>query len=496
MGQTYDDQLATKRSRLDRSLALYPHLGGAPAVRPARYTEAYRHRLKLPVHGGRSGVAIGLYGPDRQVLDTPDCGVLHPALRETLDAVKRFLAGKRGVHSVDLRVSSATGEVQAIFACAGGDLHGGPRGARALMRSTPHLASVAVSTADRARKRVMGSRPRVVAGKPALDEAIGDTRYRLYPGAFFQTDPRNAGQIHDLVREMVGEARSVLDLYAGVGAYARMLAGGGRRVVAVEEVPQAAEAARHGAPRGLEVRAGRVEDQHFKERFDAVVLNPARRGSEPAVLARLARLSRRLVYVSCGPESLARDLDCLAAHGLRVKRIEAVDLFPQTAEVEAVVLLEPGKARESWVLDGTQARGPWLGKWSGATGRATELVVLVVGDAGYRGQVEGGRYQLLGRVAGHALLRVQLKAAPHRVIGALAARGLPLAGRHGPTQRFFREHGGLVRPFVHVSRCGSKGAPLHGDLVATLEALGASPKLLAKAGARRRRAPRWSVDTG
>jgi 23S rRNA (uracil1939-C5)-methyltransferase len=167
----------------------------------------------------------------------------------------------------------------------------------------------------------------------------------LHPGAFFQVDPRQAGALHALVRELVGDARRVLDLYAGVGAYGLMLAPGRERVLLVEEVPEAAEAARAVAPPNVAVTAAKVQDVAFEGEWDAAVMNPARRSSDPATLATLARLVDRAVVVSCSPETLARDLDCLAAHGLRATQLVPVDLFPQTPEVETVVALQRGPTR-------------------------------------------------------------------------------------------------------------------------------------------------------
>ena len=244
-------------------------------------------------------------------------------LRQALAVLVGALEGRRSVASVDLRISDATGELQLVLACKGGRLPGGKAWARELIRTVPGLVSVAVSEADPHGKRVMGRRPRMVAGEAELTERIGATSYALYPGAFFQADPQNAVQIHDLVREGVGNARRVADLYAGVGAYARMLAPSVDRVFAVEEVPQAARAARAGGPDNLEVVASRVEDVVLQERFDAVVVNPARHGCEPEALVAIARCTDRMVMVSCGPESFARDLDVLAAHGLRVAALHA-----------------------------------------------------------------------------------------------------------------------------------------------------------------------------
>lgn len=469
----YEVQLAEKRARLGAALARYGHLPPAPPVQAAIRTEGYRHRLKLPMHVERDHVAIGLLHPrSGRVVDTPDCPVLHPKLRAALAPLLERLKGKHGLHSLDLRVSSDTGEVQAVFACAGGELPGGKHFARKLIEAVPGLSSVAVSQADPERKRVMGRAPRVLAGSATLSERIGATQYSILPGVFFQVDPQNAETLHAWVREGLGSAGRVLDLYAGVGAYARMLARDRQRVVAVEEVPAAAEAARRGAPPNLTVIAGRAEDVLLEERFDAAVINPARRGSDPALLRRLAERVPRLVYVSCGPETLARDLDCLAAWGLRVQSVRAVDLFPQTPEVEAVVTLTRGPALTSWPVRGGEATGPWRGRPSGALGRPERLLALVIGDPGPQGKLPGGSFTRLAVVATHGLVRVSLHGAPGPALEALAKRGHPLAWEDRKTRRFFEERIGLVRPFLHVERAGGVVAPLHGDLATVLETLG------------------------
>jgi len=469
----YAAQLATKLQRLERALARYPHLGlpAVEAIVPAAYTAAYRHRLKLPVEVGPSHVHVGLIGAEHQILDTPDCPVLTEPLRALLQPIVRWLAGREGVHSVDLRVSSVTGRGMVVFACRGGELHGGPRAARALLRAVPALATVAVSRADRDGTRVMGSAPRVLAGPAFLEERIGETRYQLHPGAFFQVDPRQATVLHALVREMVGDARRVLDLYAGVGAYGLMLAPGRERVLLVEEVPEAAEAARAVAPPNVEVTPSKVQDVALAGEWNAAVLNPARRGSDPATLAALARVVERAVYVSCGPETLARDLDCLAAHGLRATRIVPVDLFPQTPEVETVVELRRGPARMTW--RGGAVRGPWSGDPSGATGRPREVTVLAVGRTGDRGVLDGARFERIGEVATHSLLQLNVTGSLTRALLHLRALGNPLAGEDPRTAAFFAERAGLVRPFVHVvSDERARAVPLHGDLAQALEHLG------------------------
>ncbi len=468
-----EEQLATKRERLVRALERYPHLDlpSPEAVVPAAFTAGYRHRLKLPVAVEGEQVRVGLYGPNHTVLDTPDCPVLAPELRELLAPILTWLRGRDGVHSIDLRISAATGEGMVVFACRGGELHGGPRGARELLRSVPKLRTVAVSRAERDGKRVLGSEPRVLAGPGALEERIGETRYALHPGAFFQVDPRQAAVLHDLVRDLVGAAPRVLDLYSGVGAYGLMLAPGRERVLLVEEVAEAAAAARAMAPANVEVAAARVQDLALTGEWDAAVLNPARRGSDLGTLTALARLVPRAVYVSCGPETLARDLDVLAAHGLRARRIVPVDLFPQTPEIETVVLLERGPAVTRW--DHGAVRGPWTDGPSGAVGRPRVVTVLVVGRTRDRGTLEGAEYERIGMVATHSLVRLRLTGNLPRALNRLRMFGHPIAGEDPRTAGFFADRAGLLRPFIHVNADEHvQDVPLHGDLEEVLVQLG------------------------
>ena len=482
-GRPYDAQLIVKAARLKTAFAHYPHLGDPGPVTGALFADGYRHRLKLPVRIERDHAAIGLYDRDgRRVLDTPDCPVLEPGLRAALAKVQAWMAGRRGIHSLDLRRSALTGELAAVIACDGGSLPGGVRGAKQLMADVPGLVSVSVSTADPEHKRVIGDAAQLVAGVEAIDEAIGETRYRLHAGAFFQVDPRNAVQIHERVKALVGDATRVLDLYAGVGAYARMLAPGREQVVAVEEISASVKSAREGAPANLQVIRAKVETLDLDDAFDVAILNPARRGSDPATLARVAKLAKRLVYVSCSPETLARDLDILAAHGMRVRSTQGVDLFPQTPEVEVVVGLERGEPLESWRVPGGKATSPWNKPWSGALGRPTEVVALVLGDPGEHGKLPTGRFRRIGIVATHALVRIELEGAVVPALAALARDGHRVCGRDPKTARFFAEKAGLVRPFVHVHKAGGAVAPLHGDLVVALQALGATPVMIARAG--------------
>jgi len=176
----------------------------------------------------------------------------------------------------------------------------------------------------------------------------------------------------------------------------------------------------------------------------------------------------RLVYVSCGPESLARDLDRLAWHGLRVENVEAVDLFPQTPEVEVVVRLVKGEPLQHW----GHVQGAGGVEPSGVIGHAQRSLILVVGDPGPGGNYNSGRWTRKDVLLGHGL--VQVEGDLQGAIAMLRSRGRLLAGVEERTQRFFKDKLGLVRPFVHVLEGANRPgrAPLHGDLWLVLRKMG------------------------
>lgn len=187
--------------------------------------------------------------------------------------------------------------------------------------------------------------PRLLAGSGQVLETWRGRTVRLGPATFLQVNRVAAEALTDAVLEELRSQGSsggrVLDAYAGVGAYGRALAAGGARVVAIEVDPAAVEAAREGTPDGLEVLQGRVEDLLPDVLpVDLAVLNPPRTGLHESIPARLRRDGpRRMVYVSCDPPTLARDMGRLE-DSYRLAKLRAFDLFPQTSHVETVAVLE------------------------------------------------------------------------------------------------------------------------------------------------------------
>jgi 23S rRNA (uracil1939-C5)-methyltransferase len=304
----------------------------------------YRRRATFTWRRAPGSFALGFHAAEdpAALVDVAACPIFDGAGNRALGALRAALADAAGpdVEEGRLVVRALPGrEVQAgVFA-------GEVERARVLAEACAGRAGILVTWGPR------GSDPGPLAlgaGAPRLISSIdlGGLKLRVGFDSFLQADPEAAERLYDAAEEGLA-ARSgqrVIDGYAGVGALTCRLSRNGVRVTAIESHPGAASdlranaAAAGGEPvHVLELPAERVDWR--RPRPDAVVVNPPRAGCAPAALDSISRsTARRLVYVSCDPTTLARDLRRLG-EGWRLESVRAFDLFPQTAHVETVAIL-------------------------------------------------------------------------------------------------------------------------------------------------------------
>jgi 23S rRNA (uracil1939-C5)-methyltransferase len=336
----YDAQCRRKRERLAGALGRYRSLGAlGEALEPLRGATpitGYRIRAKLVREGNR----LGLYdrGGQHQVVDIPECRVLSAPLLEVVARLRALCAteGIPWLRAVDARACEDA--KPALMVTLVVDARAPDEAVRAavarLEAASPRLTTVAVSRHAGRSPRLLGARPEVVSGKGALrDRASAEGAFQYAtPGAFVQAHRAQAAALSARVRELLDgvlgglAGRDVLELYAGAGALGLELARAGARTTMIESFAPAARVAEEAArEQGLAVRAVAADAAtacaRLEGRFDAVVVDPPRRGLAPAVRVALGALEpRALVYVSCDPETLARDLDHLGRLGLGGRR--------------------------------------------------------------------------------------------------------------------------------------------------------------------------------
>lgn len=338
----YPAQLAAKSRIVADALA---RIGGIdvepPEVVASPREQRYRNRVSFALRRlGRGRVVAGfhaLHDPQRIVKIDGACLLPESPIARVWDRLRaawgpdarRLPAGER--LRLTLR-ATARGEVSLLV--EGGFSPGRPQ---ELLDAVDGLVSLW--------HRAGNAEPELVAGAPGLPETWGEESFELSGAAFLQVNREAAARLEAHVLELARPADGlrVIDAYCGVGLHARRLARAGAQVIGIELDPVAVAEARRGAPDGVRFEAARVE-QRLPELLpaDLVILNPPRAGIAEEVAAALAaRPPERIVYVSCDPATLARDLRRLGGT-FRLSGLRCFDLFPQTAHVETVVLLTRG----------------------------------------------------------------------------------------------------------------------------------------------------------
>jgi len=374
----YPEQLLKKRAIVGRALAEYSSLAGADVspVVPSPQRLGYRARVKLVVRKNRDQVAMGLYVPQtHRVIDISSCPVHPRQVNQVVFYLKKKVLelgiapyderdDSGDLRYVDFRFSVARHELSLTLVTRHASFPQGAPLAKALQRRFPFITGVIQNVNENRGNVIWGNSFRTLGGRDTIMERVGDLKLVFPAGVFSQANPFTARKLYDRVYELAAlkGGETVLDLYCGVGPISLYLAVAARQVWAVDDselsITTAKQNARRNGRGNCRFIAGDVATtltQLTKDlpRIDLMVLNPPRKGIKAAALeAVLAAGAPRIIYVSCEPRSLARDLDRLVAANYRVEQIQPFDMFPQTEEVETLVLLRKNDATANQSLHG------------------------------------------------------------------------------------------------------------------------------------------------
>jgi 23S rRNA (uracil1939-C5)-methyltransferase len=359
---SYEAQLGWKWQRVAEHVggnALLQSVAVSPCVASPRPL-GYRNRAKLVYtrHEGRG--ILGAFAPrTHDVIDLQGCRVSEPPLDEvqrTLLAVLEEAAvapyderTAEGLLRYVILRTNHLGEVLATLVTSGRAWPDAERVARTLIERRGEVVGV-VQNINPTRGNVLyGAEDVPLAGRAHLHDKVGPIHVRLSPTAFFQVNRDVAALLYADVATAAGLSGTerVVDCYTGVGGVALTQSSRAAEVIGIEENPAAIEDAKASAALNHATRTrfvcGDVAEKLGElDAADVVVLNPPRRGCAPTVLQATAKLGPRVVvYVSCNPETLVRDLALLHDRGLRTRSIRPYDMLPQTPHVEALAVLTP-----------------------------------------------------------------------------------------------------------------------------------------------------------
>jgi 23S rRNA (uracil1939-C5)-methyltransferase len=371
----YRAQLAFKSKQVADALERLGGLG-AVEVRPilaAPEIYGYRNKMEFTVAraGDGAGLTVGLHEAERydSVLDVERCLLQSEHMNALLDEARRFFAesglgaweqdsGEGLLRFLMLRQGYRTGESMVnIVTSSPAVSELAPLAARLATR-VPRTTSVVMNVNPKKASVAVGVEEHLLGGRDHIRESVGGLEFQVSANSFFQTNTAQAERLFALVLDSacLTGGETVLDLYSGTGAISLQLAQRCRWVYGVE-VTQAAvdDAARNAAANGIanctflagEVRFVLPQLVSQGVKAHVVVADPPRAGFHPKALRALAQMApARIVYVSCNPATLARDLGELVRGGYRLEWVHPVDMFPHTPHIEAVARLARRDAPE------------------------------------------------------------------------------------------------------------------------------------------------------
>lgn len=361
---SYEKQLAYKENKVRQDLI---RIGGIenPPMEPIIGMEIlwrYRNKAQFPVGRDKKGRLIaGFYaGRTHSIVPQRDCLLGAEVNRRILDTVLAYMeqygippydekTGSGLVRHILIRCGFSTGEIMVCLVVNGDRLpEEGILAAR--LQEIPGMAAVLLNINRERTNVILGETVRTVWGKSYITDMLDGISFRISPLSFYQINPRQTEKLYGQALEyaaLTGQ-ETVWDVYCGIGTISLFLARRAGRVRGVEIIPQAIEDARRNAAlngiENVEFFVGKAEEvlpeQYEKNgmRADVVVVDPPRKGCDRAVLDTILKVApQRIVYISCDPATMARDVKILGEGGYGVEKVRCVDMFGETCHIECVV---------------------------------------------------------------------------------------------------------------------------------------------------------------
>ena len=356
---SYEEELRIKERQVADALTRLGGLQNVPlrSILGMKQPERYRNKGAFPYGMTDKGPAFGFYAPrSHRLVAVDDCLIEQKQVCDAVNAVKTWAeryaiqpydegTGKGCLRHAVARVTTA-GELMIVVVTRGELPH-----KKELVDALSFADSVYWNRNDRNTNVIFGDSFTLLHGKPTLRETLYSLSFEVSPRSFLQVNPVQTQKLYGAALELLSPQlnETVADVYCGIGTISLLLARQAEQVIGVEVVPEAVENARENAARnGIENASflcAPAEEALPRlvadgQRIDCLTVDPPRKGCDPQVIdAILASGARRMVYVSCSPATLARDVKRLTAGGFIVEAVQPVDMFPRCGHVESVVTL-------------------------------------------------------------------------------------------------------------------------------------------------------------
>ena len=357
----YEKQLKEKEKTLKKLLGEF---GKIEPIMGMENPDHYRNKVHA-VFGidGRKRPVAGVYeAKSHRVVDVEHCFLENEKATEIIRTIKSLLrsfkiktydedSGYGLLRHVLIRTAKETGEIMVVLVLSSPILPSKNNFVKALRKEHPEITTVVLNVNDRATSMVLGEKEQVIYGKGYIEDILCGKRFKISPKSFYQVNPLQTEKLYGTALEfadLTGK-ETVLDAYCGTGTIGIIAADNAKRVIGVElnkdAVKDAVTNAKINGVKNIEFYhkdAGQfmIQLAEHQENIDVVLMDPPRAGSDEAFLNSVVRLRpNKVVYVSCNPETLARDLKYLTKNGYQVKRMRGCDMFCHTEHVETIILL-------------------------------------------------------------------------------------------------------------------------------------------------------------
>jgi len=357
----YAQQLAAKQDHVEQVLRRLGGLSSAPVaeILAAPQPLGYRNKSTYPLGRGSNGqVRAGYYQKNsHSLINLNQCPIQNEALDPLLAEIKQDIqtrgwsvyneAKHQGrLRHLSLRIGENTGEILLTLVTKEMPLAGLADQARIWLERYPALVGVCANINPDRTNVIFGHQTICVAGRDYLEEKFAGLTYHLRATTFFQVNTGAAAVLWQVIQDKLDPKGVILDAYCGIGTFSLPLAQRADQVIGFEIQPEAIAQAKSNAHLNhignATFYAGRVEEllPNLEMTVDTIILDPPRQGCDRRVLETiLQRPKAKLIYISCKPATLSRDLRILVQGGYRLELVQPVDFFPQTAHVEAVAFL-------------------------------------------------------------------------------------------------------------------------------------------------------------
>ena len=362
---SYEAELREKQSQVQSALEHIGHLYGVK-VMPTIHSDSplyYRNKMQFPVAGKTGKLQIGCFAQNtHRVIDVTDCCIQKQKNNEIAAVVREWMKqykilpydedrGTGTVRHIMGRVGVRTGEIMVCLVTARDNVPHMNELVKMLKNTIPGVKSVVQNVNKRSTNVILGEKTKLIAGSPTIKDKIGSLQFSISAQSFFQVNSEQAEKLYNTALEFaeLKGTETVLDLYCGTGTITLFMAQKAKQVLGIEIVPSAIRDAKKNA------RANRIGNADFLLgdaavempklaasglRPDVVIMDPPRAGCEERVLAAIVKVKpERVVYVSCNPATLARDLAYLHERGFTIDKVQPCDMFSRTHHVETVVKL-------------------------------------------------------------------------------------------------------------------------------------------------------------